>query len=134
MITDSTQTDKWVAALTNRNTYLPLHAGTFDFTPSVIRASQMAHFAVTAHWVATNGLMVAQVNGLSTGNFVGAPSLGIYYDGYAENILGLNPSELAVLWAGTLDPSSRLRFYHAGRGQPAVQRPVRRASWTRTSP
>ncbi|MGA7923354.1 MAG: hypothetical protein WCA77_05205 [Thermoplasmata archaeon] len=104
VITDSTQTDKWVAALTNRNTYLPLHAGTFDFTPSVIRASQMAHFAVTAHWVATNGLMVAQVNGLSTGNFVGAPSLGIYYDGYAENILGLNPSELAVLWAGTSTP------------------------------
>jgi hypothetical protein len=52
----------------------------------------------------TNGLTVAEVTGLSQGNFVGAPVYGFYYDGYPQNIMALNPSQLAVVWTGSSVP------------------------------
>jgi hypothetical protein len=104
VLTDSVQDEKWILALTARDAYVEYHRGEFEATPTEVQREQLAYYALTSSYAATDGRLVARVPGLAPNDFAGAPVLGLYVEGVPEDLFAVNPNDLTVVWAGSNEP------------------------------
>jgi hypothetical protein len=88
--------DKWAKAITDRNAYAPYTQTDYLFFEDQVLDSELAYYALNFHYAVTNGLVSAELKGVTPPYVLGIPSYGVYSVGTFRNILKIPPQLVEV--------------------------------------
>ncbi|MCI4360435.1 MAG: hypothetical protein L3J91_01905, partial [Thermoplasmata archaeon] len=88
--------DKWARGLTGENSYAPYSTDAYLFYPSQQVDSQLAYYALSAHYTLTNGLVAASIRATHSSQSDGTPDYSVYVLGTPREMLRIPPQDIRV--------------------------------------
>lgn len=112
--------DKWAAALTRDNAFAPYADVAYLFYPSQETDSELSYWALTSHYVVTDGLVATSIHGVAPSQDTGVPDYTSFVAGSPRPVLRVAPPALdAVVY----DPTTSTSAVVAATGTPTVTLP-----------